>query len=197
MLLLSCPVRGVARALLIPMQCWRVLLSCRALPLAGCVVCGWRVCVCAVRVVGYPLRAPPSRWWWVGPLWMVGCRCGGGWHGEGRAAVLLDSPSNVGVPRLRVGVPLVVYSVALLNDGRGMRCDALSSDWVWHLALSVPLHVVRSPRIVPVPFLSCVAVFVVGGEVRWVWLCSALLFCLCVPCHGIVGLGLCLCDRVM
>ena len=31
---------GAARALLIPLQCWRVLLSCRALFLARCVVCG-------------------------------------------------------------------------------------------------------------------------------------------------------------
>lgn len=56
-----CPARcsGVARALLIPLQCWRVLLSCRALFLAGCVVCGCGVCVCGVRVVGYPLCATP------------------------------------------------------------------------------------------------------------------------------------------
>lgn len=40
--------------------------------LPGAAVCEWRACVCAVRVVGYPLRAPPSQWWWVGPLWMVG-----------------------------------------------------------------------------------------------------------------------------
>lgn len=30
-----------------------------------------------------------------------------------------------------------------------------------------PLRIVCSPRIVPVLLLSCVAVFVVGGEVRW------------------------------
>lgn len=56
-----CPVQcsGAARALLIPLQCWRVLLSCRALFLVRCVVCGRRVCVCAVRVVGYPLCTPP------------------------------------------------------------------------------------------------------------------------------------------
>lgn len=56
-----CPVQwcGVGRALLIPVQCWRVLLSCRALSVAGCVVCGWWVCVYVVRVVGYPLSAAP------------------------------------------------------------------------------------------------------------------------------------------
>lgn len=51
--------------------------------------------------------------------------------------------------------------------GCGGLCVAPCSGWVWHLALSVPLHIVRSPRVVPVPLLSCVAVFVVGGEVRW------------------------------
>lgn len=50
-----------------------------------------------------------------------------------------DSPSNVGVPRLHAGVPLVVYPVALLNGG---VCDGVlspSSDWVWRLALSCSL----------------------------------------------------------
>ena len=35
-----------------------------------------------------------------------------------------------------------------------------------------------------------VGYFVVG-------LCPAILFCICVCCHGIVGLGLCLCDSVV
>lgn len=35
------------------------------------------------------------------------------------------------------------------------------------LHCAAPLHIVRSLRIVPVLLLSCVAVFVVGGEVRW------------------------------
>lgn len=42
------------------------------------------------------------------------------------------------------------------------------------LCCPAPFHIVCSPRIVP-----------------------ALLFCLCVCCHSIVGLGLCLCDRVV
>ena len=65
-----CPAQcsGVALALLVPLQYSSVLRSCRVLFLAGCVVCGWRVCVCAVRVVGYPLSTSPSSWWWVGPL---------------------------------------------------------------------------------------------------------------------------------
>lgn len=46
------------------------------------------------------------------PSWMVG-----GMVSEGRGAVLLASLSCVWCPRLRVGVPLVVYPVALLNGG--------------------------------------------------------------------------------
>lgn len=51
---------GAARALLIPLQYWRVLLSCRLLLLAGCVVCGWCVqcvwCLCGgVSCVRSPL----------------------------------------------------------------------------------------------------------------------------------------------
>lgn len=76
----------------------------------------------------------------------------GGWHSGGRAAVLLTprrmsvSPSVCRCPRLCVGVPLVVYPVALLNGGWGVCCAALSSDWAGTLALfyflsycSVPL----------------------------------------------------------
>ena len=67
------------------------------------------------------------------------------------------------------------------------------------LHCAAPLHIVRSLRIVPVPLLSCVAVFVVGGEVRWVDCVSLslLLPAVCVLCHSIVGLCVCLCDRVV
>ena len=77
------------------------------------------------------------------------------------------SLSNVGVPRLRVGVPLVVYLVALLNGGSGGLCvvPVLVGSGALHCA--APLRIVRSLRIVPVPLLSCVVVFVVGGEVWW------------------------------
>ena len=76
-----CPARcsGMARALLIPLQCWRVLLSCRALFLARC--CGVvRVCVSVVFVWwGILCLLPPRR----GGGW---CRCGwwGGMVREGR-----------------------------------------------------------------------------------------------------------------
>ena len=99
-----------------------------------------------------------------------------------------------GVPRLRVGAPLVVYPVALLNGGGGVCCDALSSDWVWRLALSCSPSRCRFPRIVLVPFLSCVAVFVVGGECGGGIVSRFLLLLptVCVCCHSIVGLVLCI-----
>lgn len=153
---------GVARALLIPLQCWRVLLSCRVL--FHCRVCGvWVVSVClwcscgGVSSVCSPLVVVEGGAVVDGgvPLWVVG-----GMVSEGRLCCWS--------PRLVCGVPLVVYPVALLNGGSGVCCDAPCSDWVWHLALSC------SPSHCPVPLVSfpflfclCGVVFVVGGEVRW------------------------------
>lgn len=99
----------------------------------------------------------------------------------------------VGVPSCLVrGVPLSVCVAVLLNGG------------VWWVAccpvfgLGSPFHIVRPSRIVPVPLLSCVAVFVVGGGVWWGTVSrSAFLFSLCVLCYSIVGLVLCLCVRVV
>lgn len=65
-----------------------VLLSTAVMsPTVTCRVCGvwWCVSSCGVRVVGYPLSAPPSQRWWVGALWMVGWHDEVGWHSvEGR-----------------------------------------------------------------------------------------------------------------
>jgi hypothetical protein len=112
-----------SRVLLIPLQYWRVLLSCRVPFFVGCVVCGWCVSVCGVRSVGYPLCAPPSSWWWVGLSWMVG------WHGEVGGIVregrwcqwlpllsLLSSLSDISVPFCLCGGPVewrggVLFSV--------------------------------------------------------------------------------------
>lgn len=96
----------------------------------------------------------------------------GGWHGDGRAAVLLASPSNVGVPRPCVDVPLVVYPVAVLNGGVRVVCGIPSSYWVRHPRIVLPsshcliLFVLFCPS-----FLLCV----VGGEVWW-----CVQYCCCI-----------------
>ena len=77
------------------------------------------------------------------------------------------SPSCVWCPRLRVGVPLVVYLVALLNGGGACVVMPCLRIGFGILCCSTPSCIVQSP------------------------------FSLCVCCHSIVGLGLCLCDRVV
>lgn len=110
-----CPSQcsGVARALLIPLQCWRVLLSCRAL--FHCQVCGvWVVSVSVLFVWwGILCLLPPRRGGGWGHRGWWGAVVDGGWHGEGRAAVLLASPSCVWCP------PSVCV-VVLLNGGSGV-----------------------------------------------------------------------------
>lgn len=60
-----------------------------------------------------------------------------------------DSPSNVGVPRLCVGVPLLVCLVVLLNGGCGVCCGVPCLGWVRHLCIvSAPLALSVSSRIV-------------------------------------------------
>lgn len=109
-----CPAQcgGVARALLIPLQCWRVLLSCRALLFARC--CGvWVVSVCLWCSCGGVSSVCPSprrgggwgrRGWW-------GAVVDGGWHGDGRAAVLLTPR------RMLVSPVLCVVSPFCLRGG--------------------------------------------------------------------------------
>ena len=70
------------------------------------------------------------------------------------------------------------------------------------LALSVPLVLFLFLFCLVLPCLLWVGKC---GGVRWwncvlfcsVLSCPALLFCLCVCCHSIVGLGWCFCDRVV
>ena len=108
---LVCPVR-VARPVSCPSQCSTAeyCSSCRALFVAGRVVCGC-VSVRGLCVVGYPLCAPPSQWWLVGALWMVG---GIAWEGRWcrwfLLLLLLSSPSDI-------SVPLVVCWGAVLKGG--------------------------------------------------------------------------------
>lgn len=97
---------------------------------------------------------PPRRGGGWGHRGGWGGMADGGWHGGGRAAVLLDSPSNVGVPSFSIGVPSLVRSVAMLKGG--VWCVLCCPVF----GLGLAPCIVRSPRIVPVPLLSCVAVFV-------------------------------------
>lgn len=90
-LLLSCPVQwcGSCPTHPIAVVASTAVMSCTV----PCQVCGvWVAGVCvSVLFVWWGILCPlpPRHGWWVGLSWMVGCRCGGGWHGEGRAAMLL------------------------------------------------------------------------------------------------------------
>lgn len=102
-----CPAQcgGVARALLIPVQCWRVLLSCRAPLLAGC--CGVSVSVWCVLFV-----------WW-GILCALPPRRGGGWgHCGWWVAWWVKGGCVAGLPFCCVVSPFCCV-VVLLNGGRG------------------------------------------------------------------------------
>ena len=90
---------------------------------AGCVVCG--ACPSALLcAVGCPLSAPPSSWWWVGALWLVGgvLWMVGGMAMEGRWRQwlpLLSLPSSPSA----CWCPPFVCPVVLLNGGAGVCCD--------------------------------------------------------------------------
>lgn len=109
-LLLSCPVQCVWPMPSTP-SAYRestAVMSCTVL--ARC--CGvWVVSVCLCRSCGgVSSVCPPPSSWMVG-----GAIADGGWHGEGRAAVLLASPSCVWCPPS-------VYVVVPLNGGSGVCC---------------------------------------------------------------------------
>lgn len=168
---------------------WRVLLSCRlgvcgpactpprcvqaSTAVMSCTVslpwsCGVRVrvCVCAVRVVGYPASAPPSS-----AMRMGACR-GGGWHCGWWVAWWWKGGCVVGIPvcdtslpRSCVGLPFPVCMVVLLDGGGGVCCGAPSSDWILPFALSCPLRVVL--------FLFCL---VCGGMVQCEMRCGGVCY---------------------
>lgn len=103
-----------------------------------------------------------------------------------------DSPSNAGVPRLCVGVPLVVYPVPLLNGGCGM-CGVpvfgLGAPLLYCAALlSHRPALLRCPRLL---FLSCVLPCVL-----WVGKCGGV-YCVvdCVSLFSPALLSLCLLSR--
>jgi hypothetical protein len=142
------PVRPVQWCSPCPVHPGAVLIS-TAIMSCYCSLPGvWRVAVhvsvCAVRVVGYPSLAPPSRWWWVGPSWMVGWHGETGWHDGGRVAVLLT-------PRLVCGVPLSVCMVVSLNGGRGVLCCPCL--WVGSPPFVLSLSLLRCPALLRV--FSC------------------------------------------
>ena len=101
----------------------------------------WRVggeCLCVLFV------------WWVSsvhsPLVVVeggaivdgGVHVGGEWHSEEGRLCCWPPRLVRGVPRLCVGVPLVVYPVALLNGGVWWCVLSPCSDWVWHPRIVLP-----------------------------------------------------------
>lgn len=167
LLLLSCPVRwcGSCPTHPIAVLASTAVMSCTV----HCQVCGVRVVSVSVVFVWWGILCPlpPRRGGGWGHRGRWGGIVDGGWHGEGRAAVLLTprrmsaSPSVCWCPPCRLPCGPVKW--------RGVLYAVMPRvwGWVWHLALSTPLHIVRSLCIVLVSLLFCGVVFVVGGEVRW------------------------------
>lgn len=98
---------------LLPVRTVRVLRSCHALSVARCVVCAVRVCLYSFVWWGILQSLPPRsgggwgcRGWWGGIVVV-------GWHGDGRAAVSLSSPSACWRSPS-------VCMVAVLNGGSGV-----------------------------------------------------------------------------
>lgn len=142
--------------------------------------CGMGVVWCGVRVLGYPLSALPLSWWWVGPSQMGGWHSGwwgvcygGGWHGDGRAAVSLVSPSACWCPpHVRIGAP------SRLLGGR--------VEWRGAVGCGVPVF-----RLGPPLHVVLVSLVLSRSPFRFAPAFHR------VHCHSIVGLGLCLSVRVV
>lgn len=105
--------------------------------------------------------------------------------------MLLASPSCMWCP------PSVCSVVPV--EWRCVVCCLPRSDWVLPFTLFLSLLHCPFPSYRPL-FLFCLVL----PCLLWVGKCggggayrSSLLFCLCVRCHSIVGLVLCLCDRVV
>lgn len=109
--------------------------------------------------------------------------------------MLPASPSNVGVPRLCVGVPLVVYPVALLNGGGGGVCVVLSSDWVLPFTLFLSLlHCLSLPLLLPSTIVFAVTALLVWGVCFLTWLCHcgiAVMVCVAEGCVVCAHLSVC------
>lgn len=109
---------------------------------------------------------------------------------------MVTLPSDVGVPLVRYRRPPSVCVVAVLNGGGGLMCDAPCSDWVWHLRIVLlPVALFSLLSHSPASLLSCVVVFIVGGEVWWCVLsvhrCFVLCVLVCAICCGVCIVAWC------
>ena len=196
---------GAVRAPPIPVQYSSVLLSCRALFFVGCVVQVVSICSRSSSCGGSSVH-PPLAVWRVGPLWMVG------WHDEvggvvSEGAAVLPTPVDCQCPLL-----FVLVSPSCWLSGR--------VEWRGGACYVVPvlgLGLAPSCCLAPLVSSSLLFRFVCGGMmqcemgcvmcvmnggcvVRGAWyrvpFCSSSsLHCVC--CYSIVGLVVCLCDRVV
>lgn len=195
-LLSSCPVQWCGSC---PTHPIAVLISAAARVVHCSIASVWCVggeCVSVVFVWwGILCVLPPHvgggwgrRGWWGGIA-------DGGWHGDGRAAVLLASPSCVWCPpSLRVVVPL--------NGGSGVLCVVPLSCVVPVLFTTFPVFELDpAPRIVWSPLcciLSCCAVrffFVllcccvaVLWVVEWRWCARVCGLVACLPLSSFLAL---------
>ena len=200
-LLLSRPVRWCGSC---PTHPTAVLISTAVMSCTvPCQVCGvWVVSVCLRCSCGGVSSA-------CSPLVVVeegaiaegrGARGGGGWHGERRAAVLPGSPSCARCPPSACWRPPSVRVVVLLNGGSGgvVCCPRVR---IGSGTCIVPFPFTLFVPFVSFPFLFCLVLLCL----LWVGKCGGgavprfplLLPTVCVCCHSIVGLGLCLCGRVV
>lgn len=156
----SCPVVQPCPAHPSTVLIGTAVVSCYcSLPVRGV----WVVCVClwgCVWWVSLCLSSPGIgmgwgyRGWWGGVV-------DGGWHGDGRAAVLLTSPSACWCPPFRLCGGRVEWRVGVVCVTPRPRVGSSPSCCPASLMLS------RFPCVVPVPLLLRGVVFVACGEVRW------------------------------
>lgn len=79
-------------------------------------------------MVGYPLCAPPSSWWWVGASQVGGWHDEVRWHDGGRAVVPMATPSVITDLPVCVSVPPPCCLLGGRIEWRsGAYCDAPSS----------------------------------------------------------------------
>lgn len=167
MLLLSCPVRWCGSCPAHP----TAVIASTAARVVHCSSPGaavWCGCVCLCSSCGgvSSVHSPPRRGGGWGRRGWWGGIADGGWHGEGRAVVLL-APVECRCPRLCVGVPVCRSLCGPIEWRWGMCCDARLRIGAGTLHCPLPFSLSVLLVSFPFPFLFCAAVFVVGEEVRW------------------------------